>query len=188
MKMSVPISVIRLVDNLNHLPPATVIFNSGTLGPSTVTAWAQVGLQSDGLASFRGHIHESGAVGHNYLFAMALLDLKDNQGNTLVFSQKGSVNGTLDIGSRDDNWQIDGSNSLISDKWDVAKNSRVQAHLKVDTDPFQVLETVVLGLFAAAGVVWLVLFGSDPKTKCTWGPTGDPQGGAGVEVRCGREF
>jgi hypothetical protein len=146
-----------------------------------------VGIQSDGLASFRGHIHESGAIGHNYLFAIALLDLKDSQGNKLVFAHEGKVSGQLDAGSSDDNWQTDGHNSLISDNWDIAKNSRFQARLHVSTDPLQAIETVITGLFAAVGLVAAVLFASDPKTRCTWGPAGDEQG-AGVEVRCRREF
>jgi len=185
--MTAPISVANLIGTLDLLPPAIVVFDSGTLGPSTVTASAQVGLQSDGLASFRGHIHESGATGHNYLFAIALLDVKDSQGNTLVFAHEGNVKGQLDIGSSDDDWQIDGLDSVISDKWDIAKNSRFESGLHFSTDPFQVVETVIARLFVAAGVVAVSLFVSDPNTKCTWGPAGDPQG-AGVEVRCRRDF
>jgi hypothetical protein len=181
--------VRQLIGTLNALPPATAIFDSGTLGPSTVTASAQVGIQSDGLASFRGHIHESGLVGHNYLFAIALRDLKDSKGNPLVFAREGNVKGQADIGSSDDDWQIDGINSLISDNWDTAKNSRFDARLHVSTDPFQVVETIIIGLFAALGVVAVSLFVSDPNTKCEWspGPGGDQQG-AGSGVICRRDF
>jgi hypothetical protein len=185
MRMTVPISLIQLVGTLDLLPPATVIFDSGTLGPSTVTASAQVGIQGDGLASFRGHIHESGAIGHNYLFAIALLDLQDSQGNTLVFAHEGKVNGQLNIGSSDDDWQTDGHNVLISDNWDIAKKSGFHAHLHVSTDPMQAIETIITGGFAAVGVVAFALFASDPETKCTWGPSGDPQG-AGAGFRCTR--
>jgi len=188
MGMTAPISVIQLIGGLEGLPPATVIFDSGTLGPSTVTASAQVGIQSDGLASFRGNIHESGAIGHNYVFAIALLDLKDSQGNTLVFAHEGNVKGQLDIGSSDDSWQDDGHNSLISDNWDIAKNSRSQARLHVSTDPLQAIETVIIGLFAAVGTVAVALFTTDPNTVCTWRTTGDPQGGAAVDLVCRQEF
>jgi hypothetical protein len=49
------------------IPLDNAVYSSGILGPSTVTGVAQVGLQSDGLLGFRGHVREDGAIGHNYL-------------------------------------------------------------------------------------------------------------------------
>ena len=95
----------------------------------------------------------------------------------------------INIGSSDDDWQDDGHNVLISDNWDIAKNSRFQTHLHVSTNPLQAIETIIIGAFAAVGVIAFALFASDPKTKCTWGPAVGPQGagdpqGAGVGLRC----
>lgn len=181
--MAFPISVLGLIQTLEGLPPDTVTFNSEVLGPSTVTASAEVGLQSDGKASFRGRIHESGLVGHNYLFAVALLDVVDSQGKTLVFAHQGNVKGQLDIGSSDDEWQVDGQNLLISDKWNIAKNSRFEFRLDVSTDPFQAIETATLGLFIAVGVILITLFVSDDKTECEWFPGPDEDGKRHL-VRC----
>src|SRR5215813_1755165 len=64
--LKIPFSVSSLMDALERLPPQNVIFDSGPLGPSTVTASAQVAFTSDGFASFRGTIIESGGIGHDY--------------------------------------------------------------------------------------------------------------------------
>jgi hypothetical protein len=183
--MTVPISIRGLVVTLDQLPPATVTFNSGTLGPSTTTGFAQVGLQSDGRSSFRVRVRESGLIGHNYFFAMALLDVVDSQGNMVVYTLQGEVHGTLDIGDSDDDKQEDYFHPLISDQWNVAKNSRVSSRLHVSTDAFQTGEAIAafVGILfaaelAAAGAVGIVRFLADPGTTCSWFP------GDGAIIRC----
>src|SRR5271157_3661301 len=79
--MTAPISLARLT---NMLSPETVILSSGDLGPSTVTGWAQLGLQSNGYWSYRGHVRESGALGHNYVFGVALQGFTNAAGATFI--------------------------------------------------------------------------------------------------------
>ena len=67
-----------------------------------ISGWTQLGLNSDGTASFRGHVHDSGPTGYNYVLTTVLLDVLDQQGRALAFAHAGSVHGTFDIGSRDD--------------------------------------------------------------------------------------
>jgi hypothetical protein len=167
-----PFSLRGLDDKLNGLPAATVIYQSGTQGPSTVTAWAEVGLQSDGLWSLRGSIHESGAIGHNYVSAVAFLDVKDAAGATVIFVHSGFVDG-LEIGSRTDDFQSNGFSEIVRDHWDKIKSSHVEFQLHVSTDPWQSLEAVVLSLPFATVVVLAVIFAGDPKTKCSWGTDGE---------------
>jgi hypothetical protein len=137
------------------------------------------GFQSDGLLSFRGHVHESGVSGDNYFFGVALLDVKDSSGNTLVFPQNGLVAGQLDFGSSDDDFQNDGFSQLLRDQWDTAKNSvengRVQFVLHVSSNPFYVTETLVSGLFVLAAAV----LGGYGASKCDWhaGTWTDPNTG-----------
>jgi hypothetical protein len=180
--MRVPISVQGLVATMAGLPLATVIFNSGELGPDTVSGFGWVGIRSDGAASIRVHAHESGAIGHNFVLAMALSDVVDSQGKMLSFAIEGAVHGTFDPRDRDEDKQTDGGpNPVISDQWNAIKNSRVESRLHVSTDAFQALEAVVTGGFAAlltaAGAVGVALFVGDPQTKCTWATDGAGQPG-----------
>ncbi|MEA2719382.1 MAG: hypothetical protein QOJ39_1246 [Candidatus Eremiobacteraeota bacterium] len=176
LRMTAPISVAALIEAVNGLPAAAIVFNSGDLGPSTVTGSVQVGLQSDGTASISSHVRESGAIGHNYVIATALLDVVDSNGNALVFVHEGTVHGTFAIGKRDDDKQTDGSNPLIASQWETVKTSRVQHRLHVSTDPIDAVESVVPALFAAAVAVGVVLFAADPKTRCDWQRADDGQG------------
>lgn len=183
--LSVPISVLNLINTLNNLPPAVVIYNSGQLTTSYVHGWAQVLLQSDGLWSFHGHVHESGAVGDNYLFMMAFVDVKDASGKMLIFLRNENVKGQLDIGSSDDDWQINGFNQLAADQWNIIKNTRVQPLFHSSTDPFQAVETVLLSapIVAAAfivGALFLSKNDNDPDVQCPpdiYGDNRDPNEG-----------
>lgn len=168
-----PMSLRTLDDTLKGLPPASVVFSSGSVEANFVHGWSQLGIQSDGLFSFRGHVHESGVAGDNYFFMVALLDVKNSAGNTLVFPQDDWVAGQLDFGPSDRDFQNDGFNQLLVDQWDTARNSQVQFRLHVSSNPLQVTETFALGLIVAAGVI----FGGYGASRCNWhAGTGEQQG------------
>lgn len=179
-----PVSVRQLE---RRLDPEELVLKSGALGPSTTTGRAELALQSNGFWSYRGRVRESGLVGHNYLFAVAL-DVQDPSGKVITFVNEGNVKGTTTPGSSDDEWQQNGHSAFIADQWDTVKRTRADFRLRVSTDPFQVVTTVLAGLFVGAAAVGYAVFVSDPKTKCEWGPFQDDQGGGGIEVRCRREF
>ena len=80
-----PVRLSQVIAGLNNSPPDFRIFDSGPLGPSTTTGWAQVGFTIDGAVYFRGAVHESGLIGHNYTFAMAIANYRDASGNVPVF-------------------------------------------------------------------------------------------------------
>jgi hypothetical protein len=154
---------LRAMDNL--LNPASHVFSSGERVAGNVHGWADLGIQSDGLLSFRGHVHEAGVVGDNYFFGAALLDVKDSAGNTMVVTQFGYVEGSSTPGwSGDDAFQNDAANQLLKDQWDTAKNSRVQFTLHVSSNPFAVTLTVIEGLLVLVGVVVTGYGGS----RCDW--------------------
>jgi hypothetical protein len=189
--LSIPISVQDIITTLNNLPAAGVIYDSGRLSALYVHGSAKVYVQSDGLVSFWGSVHESGVVGDNYLFTMAFVDVKDTSGKTLVFVQTGNVKGQLDFGSSDDPWQRNGFEQVVMDQWDTIKNNtRIKSLLHVSTDPWQLTETVVIGLFIAAGIVIgeVFFFGGDSNTVCSPELYRDEQGQPGLGGRCRREF
>jgi hypothetical protein len=185
-----PFSCLDLLKKLEGLPALQVLFATGTLSPSSVTGWAQLAAASDGSCSFRTHVHEGGLVGHNYSIGMVLPDVKDANGNALAFVQTGSVAGSLDIGSSDDDQDQDGFSQLVVDHWDVVKkNARYSYDLKVSTDPLQVVETALIGALVGAAAVGIAAFVGNPNTHCEWsssiGPDdrGQPEVGSGVTWR-----
>ena len=186
LRLPVPVSLSNVIKGLDNLNPAGVIYKSGPMTANFVHGSAQLYLQSDGLVSFSGNVHESGVVGDNYLFMMALLDVRDLSGNTLVFAHNSSVSGQLDVGSSDASWQTNGPTQVVKDQWDNVKRSRVQSHLHVSTDPVQVFETAYLGIWIAAGLaltgIFFGGFASDPRTKCDPTTNPDSKGGFGLDM------
>src|SRR5690242_8145947 len=96
--MSFPVSFHDLLGVLDNLAAASVTFDSGPLTAGFVHGSAYLFLQSDGKMAWGGKVHESGVVGDNFRFAVALLDVKDAAGNVLVFIHEDTVAGQLDIG------------------------------------------------------------------------------------------
>jgi hypothetical protein len=171
----------------------TVVRDSGTLGPSTVTGSAHLWMNSDGFWTFQGHVHESGFIGHSYAFAI-VLDFLDASGNAPSFVQAGSIHGTdpIDAGSSDDDWQQSGHSDLIEQNWDVVKTRGIRSDLHVSTDALSAFEAgigaVVLALVVTVGVVAGTRFVSDPRTKCAPHYVVSDDESPGAEMRCTQEF
>src|SRR5688572_25676591 len=86
--MQTPISIQDLIDKLNGLPPDSVTYASPRMVAGTVHGNVTIFLQSDGGMAFMGQAHESGVSGDHFLLSIALLDVKDAAGNTLVFKHE----------------------------------------------------------------------------------------------------
>jgi len=175
--MSPPVSLTALLTALDSLPLATVTFSSGPLTANYVHGSAQLGLQSDGLVSFKGQVHESGLVGDNYQFVAALLDVVDSSGNTPAFVHTYRVAGQSDLlGSHDDQFQTDRKVNIVEAQWSAAKSSRVEWRLHASTDPVEVTADSVGNLFPGSGFVIGAIFesgvGGDSSdgTVCHWAP------------------
>jgi hypothetical protein len=191
LNLRAPVSVRNLVNTLNDLPPAATIYDSGAIDGEYLHARAKVFLQSDGLGSFAGHVHESGVAGENYLLILTFLDVTDAAGKTLAFQRTGHVPGQLDIGSSDDDWQINFSALAIADHWDFVRNKggRVRAMLHSSANPWYVTEEAVFGLVVAAGLaVGGIFFFSGGNVHCDPEIFQDNTGQPGVGGRCRKEF
>jgi hypothetical protein len=202
--LSFPVSVKDLIDAIDKLPPDSVTLVSGPLTANYVHGSVQLFLQSDGGMAFTGQAHEAGVVGDNFLLAIALLDVKDASAKTLVFAHTDTVAGQYEVGFSDKNWQDFGFNQLVQDTWPAAKNTRFQAVLKAQTDPWQVTEAVLVGIFVAIGGVLVGRAIPDAckdgaNWKCGWVPVGNPNAplipgdqsnppGVGFEYRCRCEW
>ncbi|GHB52484.1 hypothetical protein GCM10010347_22990 [Streptomyces cirratus] len=174
-------------DLMRRLTPQSYDIHSGDLGPSTVTGRAQLVLFSDGFWTYRGQVHESGLVGHDYAFGV-VLDYTDPHGQIYAYAADGTVHGTTDLGSRDDDWQQDGWDQRISANWDAIAASSWRADLHVSTNAFAVVEAIAAGLGLLVGGAALTVFAADPDTHCSPGGYQDSSGGAGVEIVCRREY
>ncbi|MFI9105512.1 hypothetical protein ACIGXA_33895 [Streptomyces fildesensis] len=165
-------------DLLRRLTPQSYYIRSGDLGPSTVTGKADLVVFSDGFWSYRGDVHESGLIGHDYVLGI-LLDYVDPNGEVYAYANDGTVHG-LDIGSDDDSWQKDGWDQRISRNWDAIAAAGWQANLHVSTNLLAAVEAMAVALpvvrYGAAVVALVVVFVASPNTKFHWQATEDGQG------------
>ena len=183
LRMSFPVSVKDLIGVLDGLPPASITSDSGPLTAGFVHGSAYLFVQSDGGIQWGGKLHESGAVGDNFRFTVALLDVKDAAGNVLVFVHEDTLAGQLDIGFSDKEWNDPGFNQLVKDNWEQVRRTRFDYHLHASTDPLQAVETG----FVLAAIVVGAIVGSDEALqcpegqhwKCGWIASGQPQASPG---------
>jgi hypothetical protein len=167
-----PVSLANLIQTLNNLPPAVATINIDTVStPGGVLAYGQVGLQSDGQASFIGTVTNAKPEGINYVYSVALLDVKDSSGNVIVFYMSGNLFNLQ--GSSSTTLQQDGFSQFIANNWDAAKKSRYHAIIEASDNVFE----DVLGAIAEA---FLVVFtfgivavipgggGGGYRNRCEW--------------------
>jgi hypothetical protein len=181
-----PISTRKLIGELTQ---DSHVFPTWNFDGGNITGWTQLGLLGDGTGSFHGHFHDSGPTGYNYVVTTVLRDVKDQAGNTLVFAHSGSVHGTVDIGSRDDDWQDDSYSCVVAQNWDLVKSSRTWSGIHTSTDPLDVIEHIVAGMLIGLAIDAFVLFGAGVAAGavvCAWqAATGK---GAGIDLKCVYEF
>ena len=80
-------------------------------GNSDFTVWA------NGSILFEGHLHDSGFPSYNDTVVCVI---KDNQTKTayVLPPHSGHMDGTIESGSRDDNWVIQSSSTELANNWD----------------------------------------------------------------------
>jgi hypothetical protein len=173
---SPPVSVSRLIAALEQ---DSFIFPVWNFGGGYFSGWTQLGLNADGTGSYKGHANDSGPVSYDYTVATVLLDVKDQAGNSLAFYHSGTVHGSLEIGSSNDDWQDDSLSCVVADNWDAVQTGRTWSHLlHTSIDPAGVAEVLLEAIVAAGlAVAGIVVFGSGGWT-CQWFP------GEGSLLRC----
>jgi hypothetical protein len=111
-------------------------------------------LRRDGSYVFTGHFHDSGFTSYNFVLAYVV---KDPQNRAYTFTHKGHVRGTLEGGSRDHDWKVEGKNPAIAHNWASLAESRSygEARTDLDIDPilnaFKVTLKVVVQVFTIVG-------------------------------------
>jgi hypothetical protein len=120
-------------------------FGSGFFDPP-VQGWAELTVYADGGYHFTGHFHDSGFLSYRDNIAFGLLG---TSGYLYTFVHSGYMSGTLGGGSRDDNWDVTGSDPRLAANWADLEgcNWYWQANVNADLGP------LVNQLEQAAGIV-----------------------------------
>jgi hypothetical protein len=139
---------LRLSDLFEAPLPQERIFPS-QVSADSVSGWCELTLKSNGHARFRGHLHDSGALTHNYyLFTVVKASVTPGR-REIVVAHQGSVHGTAGFGSRDDDW--DEQNPFWQpgvDAWpSIARAREHYTKISVAVGPIHIVEALVaLGL------------------------------------------
>lgn len=79
-----------------------------------VGGWAHLTIRSDGSYTWSGHFHDSGFPSYDVSIAWGV---KDNQGTLYGFTDSGHTAGTVEPGPRNHDWNINGRDQRIADRW-----------------------------------------------------------------------
>jgi hypothetical protein len=145
-------------------PPREKAMPSGDLGADTVSGSATLTIRQDGSVNFQGHAHDSGFFGGQYLVAMWLKDVLDDQGRTIIFIRQHDIGGTIGGGDgRDDDWNMDGPGDpvmqqFLFDHWDLVHDSGWDSNMTFDSDAGADIFAIFLGTLAEIGIAGIVVY------------------------------
>jgi hypothetical protein len=180
-----PVSTQEVIRRLGDLYPAGRTYNSGDIEAGYVHAYSDLYVQSDGETAFKGWVREEGAFGDNFMLTVTMLDVKDARGRALTLAHADTVAGKATMGFSSKSWTTFGRYPIIAEQWEQARNSRVAFLLHVSTDPWQVVEGVVIGALVALGAVFLGIPEKCPPgqtRKCRWITVQKPKPGKPDEM------
>jgi hypothetical protein len=99
-------------------------------GGVPVGGWSGLTISKDGSYRFTGHLHDSGAWSYE---TEVVVRLRGVSGQLYELPpHKGFVNGTFNIGSRDDDWDVTGTAAWITDAWDDLEGAAAIFHAHAD--------------------------------------------------------
>ncbi len=105
-----------------HLPE-TVTLDSGSITSGlSIGGSAKLVMSRGGQFTFSGHLHDSGALGIDFLLTLVAMT---PSGIAYTVQRQGHTAGTFTPGSRDDDWTIPGFNEGIRSNWAEASQSRL---------------------------------------------------------------
>jgi hypothetical protein len=169
--MPFPVSFRELLRILEDLPPAVVTIDiSSVATPGGVNAYGQVGLQSDGAASFRGTVNSAGPGGIDYTYTVVLLDILDDDGNAIAFSKSGNLYNAVQASTAE--FQQDMFCEYIAKNWDRAKTTGWYADIEDSDNAWEDLVQgllTALAVVATVGGVLLIPDGSSGPDQNPWG-------------------
>jgi hypothetical protein len=101
--------------------PESVILHSGSITSGlSIGGFANLFMGRGGDFTFSGHMHDSGALGIDFLLTLVALT---PSGIAFTTQHSGHTAGTFTPGSRDDDWTVPGFNERIRDNWPEASQA-----------------------------------------------------------------
>ncbi len=101
--------------------PESVTLNSGAITSElSIGGFASLTMSHNGNFTFSGHMHDSGALGIDFLITVVAMT---PSGIAITAQHSGHCAGTFTTGPRDDDWTIAGVNNQIRDNWAEASQS-----------------------------------------------------------------
>jgi hypothetical protein len=151
----------------HHPPPPPKVYPD-ILGPFNcaitfdggvpVGGWTQVSLHKDGAWNFSGHLHDSGFPSYSDSVVWAISN--HGTGEVYTLTHSGHMAGTIQSGSRDDDWGNSGVNQAIADGWagfwppDGRLSWAMRAGVNIDSDSLLAAAKQAVG--AAATIISLL--------------------------------
>jgi hypothetical protein len=133
------------------------IWNPITFGGGVpVGGFSQITLFQNGAYTFTGHFHDSGFPSYNDALIWSFLS---NRSRTLyVFRHSGHMAGTVESGSRDDNWTDQGPSPALAAGWDdlVSAGFSYRGDASVNLDVGSLLNTVKTAWGAVSTVIAII--------------------------------
>ncbi len=139
------------------LPTQIGPFNSGSItfdGGVPVGGWSQLTLYQNGSYVFSGHFHDSGAPSYNDSLVWGV---RTSSGVLFTFSHSGHMAGTFQSGSRDDDWNVQGTSAALAGAWpDLARGWRWRWEAGVNMDLGALVQSVKDAINAVDTVVQVI--------------------------------
>lgn len=116
-----PVSLTALIDMIK---PEEASFSGSVVTPAGTALGGSVDLtlRSNGTYTFKFHMHDSGAVGYDFMVRAIFVT---TSGMTFVAQHSGHVGGTLSSGSRDDDYLENGTNPFIRFNWPDVRTGKL---------------------------------------------------------------
>ncbi len=114
--------------------------------------YATLILRSNGVITFRGHLHASGFPSYDYL---AVFTVKDSNGQAYTASHTGRLHGSDEPGSRDSDWDETTNNDLVRQNWPLIRSGTGGSRVDVTSDwsPQKIAEDVFSVVGTAVGII-----------------------------------
>lgn len=153
--LGITVGGVREVPAVNSMSfSANVTFS----GSTPVGGWVSLVVYADGSYDFSGHLHDSGFPSYNDAL---VLGIESPSGALYTFTHTGHMNGTVEVGSRDDDWNVWGPSAAIADNWADLEGASGNWDVSTSNDWNSVLNQLEAGVDGFVVVVQVLNAGHD---------------------------
>jgi len=147
-------------------------FHSDGIGVSAIGGWAEIIVSSSGVYKYKGHLHNSGAIGMAVTVSSAV-PIPGTEIVLMTIPQKMNIGGTASFDDRDEDWDVQGYSNEVRVLWANIRNAHTMStEVSAGPGPFEYFLFVFIGIFAAATAIALAFGGKGSDTTCEWGMHG----------------